>query len=78
MSFATHALKMSNINQNKDGTDEGKKDESRNNDGQSQILAMIRFDASAVSQQPGEVDTTNTKDMDQNPNKSSKSRESKS
>ena len=68
---------MSNINQNKDGTDEGKKDESRNNKDQSQILAMIRFDASAVSQQPGEVDTTNTKDMEQNPNKSSKPRKSK-
>ena len=69
---------MSNINHNKDGPDEGKKNESRNNDGQSQILAMIRFDASAVSQQPEEVDTTNTKDMDQNPKKSSKSRKSKS
>ena len=68
---------MSNINQNKDGTDEGKKDESRNNDGQSQILDMIRFDARAVSQPPGEVDTTNCKDMDQDPNKSSNPRKSK-
>ena len=68
---------MSNINQNKDGTDEGKKDESKNNDGQSQILAMIRFDASAVTQQPGEVATTNSKDMDHTPNKSSNPRKSK-
>lgn len=68
---------MSNIDQNKDGTDEGKKDESRNNDGQSQILAMIRFDARAVSQPSGEVDTANKNDMDQNPNKSSKPRKSK-
>ena len=77
MSFATHALKMSNINQNKDGTDEGKKDESRNNDGQSQILAMIRFDASAVTQQPGELDTTNREEMEHTPNKSSNPRKSK-
>ena len=52
-------------------------DESRNNDGQSQILAMIRFDARAVSQPPGEVDIPNTNDMDQNLNKSSKPRKSK-
>ena len=62
---------MSNINQNKDDVEEGKDNEARNSDGQSQILEMIRFDANAVTQQSEEIDAANKDDMVLNSNKNS-------
>ena len=62
---------MSDINQNKDNAEERKDNEARNSDGQSQILAMIRFDANAVNQQSEEVDAKNTDDMVLNSNTNS-------
>ena len=62
---------MSNINQNKDDVEEGKDNEARNSDGQSQIHEMIRFDANAVNQQSEEIDATNKDDMVLNSNKNS-------
>ena len=77
MSFATRALKMPNINQNKDDNDAGKEEEVKDSNGQSQILDMIRFDANAVSEQSENVDARNSDDMALNSGKSSSSRKRK-
>ena len=68
---------MSNIDHNKDGIDEGKEEEVRSNNGQSQFLEMIQFDANAVSQQSKERNAKVDEDMAVSSNKSSSSRKRK-
>ena len=68
---------MSNINQNKDDNEAGKEEEVKENNGQSQVLDMIRFDANAVSQQSAHLDARNSDDMTLNSGESSSSRKRK-
>ena len=67
---------MSNINQNKDDNEAGK-EEVKENNGQSQVLDMIRFDANAVSQQSAHLNARNSDDMTLNSGESSSSRKRK-